>query len=187
MQGVHMYADNNDGRLPSIGLGFGEEANESQSWLTTMTKETGNSNITHCPEDQSPHWLTPVALLNRLRRNSYGGQAYLTGELEGKEEYNLMTRIPRPAATIFWVELIEVGPYAAVDHIDSDAWLPDLKANAAQQVYLTRHLGRANYGLVDGHSEPMAFEETCELKEPDSQLPDRPVWNHNKYDPVVGW
>jgi prepilin-type N-terminal cleavage/methylation domain-containing protein/prepilin-type processing-associated H-X9-DG protein len=187
MQGVLMYADNNDSRLPSIGLGYGEAQNAGASWLTTMVRETGNSNITHCPSDQSPHWNLIIPGVNRLRQNSYAGQAFLTGEVEGKEEFNKLTRVLHPSTTIFWCEIVETGPYASVDHVDCDLWPPDVKANASQQVFFNRHIGKANYGLLDGHTEPMVFEETCDIDLPHSQMPDHPKWNHNKYDPTVAW
>ncbi|MBI5763819.1 MAG: prepilin-type N-terminal cleavage/methylation domain-containing protein [Planctomycetes bacterium] len=187
IQGALMYADNNDGRLPSIGLGYGEDQDTSVSWLTVMIRETGNSQVTHCPSDTSPHWIQPIPELNRVRTNSYGGQAYLTGEVEGKEEFNILTRIPRPSATIVWVEIAEVGPYAGVDHVDPSDWLPNLKENAANQVFVTRHLGKANYGMADGHVEAMTFEETCDLDMAQSQIPENLIWRHNKYDPAIGW
>jgi prepilin-type N-terminal cleavage/methylation domain-containing protein/prepilin-type processing-associated H-X9-DG protein len=183
---VHMYADANDGRFPSVGLAHGGAVDESTAWINVAIREIGNRKVAQCPSDESPHWLVPAPGGDLRRRLSYATNFYTVGTLEGREEYNVMTRIRRPSTTIFWAELAEQGQYAAADHVHPETWFSSPRRLASEQVQLDRHLGRANYGYVDGHADPQPFEETYSINRRATQFPNI-AWIHNKYDPVVAW
>jgi prepilin-type N-terminal cleavage/methylation domain-containing protein/prepilin-type processing-associated H-X9-DG protein len=185
-ESVLMYADNNDGRLPTGGLAHGGSVDETAAWINTAARELGSDRISHCPSDQSPHWLTPVPESDQKRRMSYANNYYMQGTIEEREEFTVLTRIKRPATTIFWAELAEQGAFAAADHVHPETWFANPRVLAAQEVQLERHLARANYGFLDGHAEPQSFEDTYKINLQASQFPNI-VWHHNKYDPVAAW
>lgn len=185
-EAVHMYADANDGRFPSVGLAHGGNVDESAAWMNVMAKEYGSLGVTRCPADESPHWTQTVPGTDQRRRLSYASNYYTVGTLEAREEYNVLTRIKRPAATIFWVELAEKGDFAIADHVHPETWFASPRSLAEREVALARHLGRANYAMCDGHAESLPFEETYLINLPASSFP-RIAWSHNKYDPDVAW
>jgi prepilin-type N-terminal cleavage/methylation domain-containing protein/prepilin-type processing-associated H-X9-DG protein len=185
-ESVQMYADNNEGRLPTGGLAHGGSVNETAAWIHTARRELGDEKIVHCPSDQSPHWLRPPTGTTQQRRMSYANNFYMQGTLEGREEFTVMTRMKRPCSTIYWAELAEQGKYAVADHVHPEGWFSSPNRLAAEQVQLDRHLGKANYGFLDGHSEPQRFDETYSINRQATRFPNI-VWVHNKYDPVVAW
>jgi prepilin-type N-terminal cleavage/methylation domain-containing protein len=185
-ESLQMYADTNEGRLPTGGLAHGGTADESMAWINTAKRDLGDERIVHCPSDNSPYWLKPLEGTTQKRRMSYANNFYMTGAIEGREEYAVATRIPRPAATVYWVELVEQGDFAASDHVHPENWFANPLPLAKQEVQIDRHLNRANYGFVEGHVEPQKFEDTYKLNLAHSHFPNL-VWTHNKYDPKVGW
>lgn len=185
-QAVLMYADNQDGRLPDVGLAHGGSVNESAAWINAMKCELGNNDVARCPNDRSRHWLEPPAGTTELRRLSYASNYYLTGKVPGKEAYNVYTKVARPATTIFWAELTENGEYAVADHVHPETWFTNPTLLAGRQIEMTRHIGRANYGFVDGHAEPQRFEDTYSINLAATVFP-RIAWDHNKYDPTLAW
>lgn len=185
-ESVQMYADSNEGRLPTGGLAHGGSADESMAWINTARRDLGDEQIVHCPVDRSAHWLTSPTGTTQRRRMSYANNYYMQGTIEGREEFTVMTRMKRPCTTIYWAELAEQGKYAVSDHVHPETWFSSPKRLAAEQVQLDRHLGRANYGFLDGHSELQSFEDTYSINRQATQFPNI-VWFHNKYDPVVAW
>jgi prepilin-type N-terminal cleavage/methylation domain-containing protein/prepilin-type processing-associated H-X9-DG protein len=185
-QAIQMYADGNEGRLPSVGLAHGGSVDEGAAWINTMSKEYGALQVTRCPDDRSPHWTTVVEGTDQLRRMSYASNYYTVGTIEGREEFNVMTRVQRPSTTIFWVELAEDGEFAVADHVHPETWFASPRSLAAREVQYKRHVGRANYALLDGHAEPISFDDTYSINLAASRFP-KIAWNHNKYDPSVGW
>lgn len=185
-EAVQMYADNNEGRLPTGGLAHGGSVDESMAWINTARRELGDVRIAQCPSDQSPYWLRNVEGTNQKRRMSYANNYYTMGSIEGREEYTVLTRVPRPSSTIFWAELAEQGDFAVADHVHPENWFANPRVLAAYEVQLDRHLGRANYGFLDSHSEPQKFEDTYSMNLQASHFPNI-VWFHNKYDPIVAW
>lgn len=181
---VLMYTDTNDGRLPAVGLAHGGSVDEGNAWINTAAREIGNDKVTRCPDDRSPHWDTPVD--GQVRRLSYATNYYTVGLLEGREGCNVLTRIKRPSTTIMWGELAERGEYAAADHFHPETWFANPKALAAEQLTLDRHLGRANWGFLDGHVESLRFEETYDINLAASNFPNI-AWIHNRFDPEVAW
>jgi len=187
-EAVHMYADANDGRFPSVGLAHGGSVDEGAAWMNAASKEIGNLNVARCPADQSRYWTTPVPESSgqQLRRLSYATNYYTVGTIEEREEFNVLTRIKRPSTTIFWAELAEEGLFAAADHVHPETWFSNPRQFAAHEVQLDRHMGKANYGFVDGHAEIHTFEETYSINRAGTHFP-VVAWHHNKYDPTVGW
>ncbi len=187
-QATHMYADSNDGRFPTVGLAHGGSgADEQKAWINTMLSEYGDLRVTRCPSDESPHWTTPVpGTTDQYRRLSYASNFYMTGSLPETEDYLVLTRIRSAATTIYWVELAEKGEFAGADHIHPETWFSNPLPLASEELELTRHLGRANYALVDGHAEPFKFEQTYSIDFAASSFPNI-AWVHNRYDPKIGW
>jgi len=152
-----------------------------------MVKEYGDQRVVRCPSDASSHWTRPVpGTSNRYRRMSYASNYYMTGRLPGTEDLLVMTRIRRPARTIYWVELEEEGEFAGADHVHPESWLADPRRLASEEMEIGRHLNRANYALIDGHVEPFRFEQTYWIDVAASSFPDI-TWIHNRYDPRIGW
>jgi prepilin-type N-terminal cleavage/methylation domain-containing protein/prepilin-type processing-associated H-X9-DG protein len=185
-QAVQMYADNNEGKLPAAGLAHGGSVDEGNAWVNTMVKETGGSSVTRCPVDQSPYWNKPLEGTNQKRRLSYANNYYTVGTIEGKEEFNEMTRIKRPSATIYWAELAEEGGFAVADHVHPETWFLNPRIFAAREIQLERHIKRANYGMVDGHAEPQSFDDIYRIDTAHSSFPNI-AWIHNKFDPAIAW
>ncbi len=185
-QAMQMYVDANDGRFPTVGFAHGGLSDETTAWINVAAAEIGSAAVTRCPTDQSRHWTEPLPGTDRLRQLSYATNYYTTGSVVGREEYVVATRIPRPATTIFWVELAEDGNYAAADHVHPETWFANPRTLATREVQLERHSGRANYGLIDGHVEAMKFEATYQIDRANTQFP-RIAWTRNKYDPAAGW
>lgn len=181
-----MYADANEGHLPNVGLAHGGSIDEGNAWINSAIAEIGNAAVARCPDDRSPAWETPPPNTTVLRRVSYADNYYLSGNVEGREEFNVYTRIPRTAATIMWVELAEEGPYSVADHVHPENWFANPRSLASQEMQIDRHLGKANYAMADGHAEPFTFEQTYTIDLAASALPNI-VWSHNRFDPVVGW
>lgn len=187
-QALQMYADNNDGRFPTVGFAHGGAGVvEELAWYNTMVKEYGDQRVLRCPSDLSPHWTTPVSgSTNRFRLLSYASNYYMTGEIMGTQDLLVMTRIPRPSTTGYWMELAERGQFAAADHVHPETWFADPKRLASEEMEIERHDGRANYAMIDGHAEPRTFEQTYDIDIANSQLPNI-AWHHNIYDPRIGW
>ncbi len=181
-----MYADTHDGRLPAVGLAHGGSVDEGNTWLNTMKQDFGDKAVTRCPSDDSPHWTQPVAGTDQVRRLSYATNYYTVGTIEGKEDFNVLTRVSRASTTIFWAELAKEGAFAVADHVHPETWFANPRTLASYEVDIERHLGRANYGFVDGHSEPQRFEDTYSINLGASHFPNI-AWEHNKYDPGVAW
>jgi prepilin-type N-terminal cleavage/methylation domain-containing protein/prepilin-type processing-associated H-X9-DG protein len=190
---LNMYAQTNNNWLPEWGYSHGGgEAGAAHAWINTMGKDYGdNKNVLRCPKDESPYWSRP--LNGKLRRTSYATNYYLVvgGEdnplwtPEKPQAYNRLDWIKHPTSTLFFVELAEAGDYALSDHVHSESWVdfyPDQRQKATEAVNLDRHLGQANYGLVDGHAERLPFEKTYDIQ----QIRDDGVdWRYNKYDPTI--
>lgn len=187
-EAVHMYADANEGRFPSVGLAHGGSVDESTAWMTVASKEVGDLKVARCPADESRYWSTPLPDVTppQYRRLSYATNYYTVGTIEGREEFSLLTRIKRPATTIFWAELAEDGLFAAADHVHPETWFTNPRQFASHEVDLDRHMGKANYGFVDGHAEIFTFEETYSINRSGTHFPVI-AWHHNKYDPTVAW
>jgi prepilin-type N-terminal cleavage/methylation domain-containing protein/prepilin-type processing-associated H-X9-DG protein len=184
MLAVQMYTDDNDGRFPTAGLTHGGQADDlEKSWVTQIAEEYGKeADVVRCPSDKSPYWKQPLPD-GRLRRTSYGSSSYTVYPIGGKPPYTRYGLIPRPAATIFWVELAETGDFAAADHVHPENWwFGDSRELAAREVEHSRHLGNANYALMDGHAEPFRFDKTYKI-DPDGGFP--PRFLRNKYDPKI--
>ncbi len=191
-----LYADANRGWFPQWGYAHGGgEAAAPRAWLNTMEAEYGrNRGVLRCPSDRSRYWNVPFGEADppRLRKTSFASNFYLSEAdtpLRDRDghPYNRLDWITRPAATIYFVELTEEGAFALSDHVHPEQWdfyIPQEKQFVATQMALERHLGKANYGMVDGHVERLAFEKTFSLDGPssgDGHL----IWFHNKYDPTV--
>lgn len=190
----HMYAGSHDGRLITGGFvhggAQGSADREKASWYYTMRRAYGDTLVARCPSDQSPYWDQPLPGSDppSYRRVGYALNEYLTGTVEGWEEFNRIERVRRPATTIVFAELAETGGFAAGDHIHVELWLVNPLHEARQQIALDRHQGKANYTFADGHVETMAFEQTYKLRgitrDGARLVPD---WAHNRYDPKVGY
>jgi prepilin-type N-terminal cleavage/methylation domain-containing protein/prepilin-type processing-associated H-X9-DG protein len=194
---AYMYAESNRGWLPEFGyMHGGGEARAAYAWINTMAKEYGeNRNVLRCPADQSPHWTRPLKPDGPLRRTSYATNFYVAaGGIDSPlhwrdgHGYNRLDWIKRPAATILFVELAETGNYALADHVHPEGWetfYPYERREAGKQVMLERHAGRANYGLLDGHGERFAFEETYAIDPATIQPDEEVIWLVNKYEPTI--
>lgn len=190
---LHMYAQNHRGRLVSGGLSHGgaptTPALEARSWFHTMNREYRDRLVARCQGDRSPYWTTPLSGTEppSFRRVSYAVNDYLTGDVPGWEEYNLMQRVRRPATTVVFAELAGDTPWAVGDHFHVELWLLNPRYEAGLQMGLDRHLGKANYTFVDGHAATHVFESTYRVRDiqrVNGQLV--PDWGHNLYDPKVG-
>jgi prepilin-type N-terminal cleavage/methylation domain-containing protein/prepilin-type processing-associated H-X9-DG protein len=195
MQATFLYYQTHGDRLPSAGLTHGGQANdEERSWTHQMVADFGGQmDVLRCSSDTSRFWNTPVNPSEssenwRYRQSSYATNGYTAYAVaDGVPVYNRMEIIPRPATTIFWVELVaeHVGAsnYAAADHVHAESWWFGVPREVArEQVDLARHLDKANYAFLDGHAERLAFEETYQI-DPQTGFPIE-YWR-NYYDPEI--
>jgi prepilin-type N-terminal cleavage/methylation domain-containing protein/prepilin-type processing-associated H-X9-DG protein len=180
---THLYADANQGRFPTAGLSHGGEDDTERSWVEQLAVDYGkNREILRCPSDQSEHFDVPLPD-GRLRKTSYASNSYLALSVGGRDPFNSFERVRRSNTTIFWVEMAERGEFAAADHIHAeDWWFGDPAEIAAEQMAHRRHVGWANYAMVDGHVESLPFNSTYFIA-PDGGFP--PKFVRNKYDPLI--
>lgn len=181
---VLMYADANRDRLVTAGLAHGPGGaghQEQDAWINTLRAEYGNELLARCPSDRSPHWTEPLPD-GRLRRVSYGLNGYTVHRVGGVGPYDRLSVFKRPKWTIYLVELAETGEYAGADNIHPETWYVNPQPIAEQQVAIARHLGRANYSFIDGHTERLPFHKTYAI---DLEGGFPPVFIHNQYDPAL--
>lgn len=192
---VLMYTEANRGWFPQWGFAHGGgEAGAEHAWINTASREYGeNRNVLRCPTDRSPLWNQPARPGGPLRRTSYATNYYLvTGGEDNplwerdRIAYNRIDNVRHPSTTIFFVELAESGDFALSDHVHPHEWAdfyPEHEKQAATQVALARHMGRACYALVDGHAEALPFDRTFKIRTMVGG--DTPEWLFNKYDPTI--
>lgn len=187
---VLMYSDTNREHLVTAGLAHGNgDGNgdgdaghhEQDAWINTLRAEYGNELLARCPSDRSPHWTEPLPD-GDLRRVSYAVNGYTVHRFGNVGPYDRLSVFKRPNWTIYIVDLAETGEFAGADNIHPETWFVNPRAIAEQQVAIERHLGRANYSFIDGHTERLRFEKTYAI-DPAGGFP--PVFIHNKYDPAV--
>jgi prepilin-type processing-associated H-X9-DG protein len=179
----------------------GGDARREHSWITRMAAEYGHDeDILRCPADRSALRRTVLpgedeADVGPVRHTSYATNFYVAAggidnPLYGRDghAYNRLDWIRHPASTIHFVELAEEGDYALADHVHPenwDAYFPEERAVAAEQVMLDRHQRAANYGLIDGHVERLKYEQTYQIHEDFYGAAGEILWLQNKYDPTV--
>jgi prepilin-type N-terminal cleavage/methylation domain-containing protein/prepilin-type processing-associated H-X9-DG protein len=186
MMAVYLYAETNRGHFPTAGASHeGEDDHGEEGWIVQLADDYGKDTaIARCPMDESPAWTTPDPDDGHLRETSFATTAFLAFEIDGRGPYDRFEIIKRPSTTIFWVELVEQGEHAFLDHVDPDEWWMGEPAEiAAEEMQLRRHDGRENYAFVDGHVERAKFETTYKV---DSAASDPPKFLRNKYDPLIG-
>lgn len=200
---LHLYLSDYKDRFPQRGLSHGGQDDLDRSWVIQMARELGQSDdIRRCPSDKSPYWQEPYNDL--LRRSSYASNDFLTRVVDpgpggvrklpdGRDPFDRVDRVHNPTRTIFWVELAEqvrdpVTAYVTSDHVHPELWIggnaDEVRTAALQMVEYNLHLGRANYGFVDGHANPERFEDTFSY-DLSKSTEDNIYWIHNLYDPDV--
>lgn len=184
----HMYASAFNGMLVDYGLAHGGSVDEDTTWFNSLRREYGNQLVARCPEDRSPYWTEPFPQTTQRRRVSYGVNEYLTGRLPGYERYRRLDVIRRPATTILFCELTQLGEYAVSDHVHPLNWMLNPLVEARKQIEPELHSGRANYVFADSHAEPQRFEQTFKVNGR-SRIGASMVfdWAHNMYDPKIGY
>jgi prepilin-type N-terminal cleavage/methylation domain-containing protein/prepilin-type processing-associated H-X9-DG protein len=190
---VHTYANDYHGLLITAGLAHGGSVDEHAAWTNTLRDYYTDPAILRCPSDKSPYWEMPVPATDppQKRRTSYASNYYTVKAIGGRGPYDRLSKIRTPASTIHMVELTaglqpDQVPYAVADHVHPESWLLNPRHMAGQQIDLDRHLDRANYSFLDGHAQPLTFEETYSYMV-DQGASGGPgiVWQHNKYDPAI--
>lgn len=204
---VTLYAEDNNGWYPSWGFAHGGAGTPLNSWIAKLGPEycavwdPNDPNqsappanyLLRCPSDRSPHWGEKIG--KQVRQSSYASNYML---VDGAF-YNRTRFVTKPSTTCFWVELVDENVknqgYPVADHVHPDNWTQNLvfatsdkqlKELAAVEVALERHAGRANYAMLDGHVERLAFEKTfsCDFANTNVLL-NKFSWFYNKYDPTV--
>jgi prepilin-type N-terminal cleavage/methylation domain-containing protein/prepilin-type processing-associated H-X9-DG protein len=195
--GTVMYAQCNHDTLPSVGMSHGSHTVDEQgSWFRQLQKYCKVDDIYRCPCDRSPWWDQPLPGGTRVRKVSFATNYYVSGKYEEPtgeyRQFNRLSRIPRPAAVIFAVELAEGNDralgsdhweFGAADHVHPDEWLIDPVNKPREQMALDRHSGQANYTFLDGSAAKLPFLKTYELNP--ASKPGKLRWQANKYDPKV--
>lgn len=210
---VTTYLQQNGERFPTVGFGHGGASNSAASWVTLLGADYGRrggdtrgsgastmllsevADIRRCPTDQSPFFGKPniVAGEPLWRQASYASSYFFeiddeeARELFGKQRaFQSLGRVVRPASTIYWGELIEVGEYATSDHVHPELWLSNPQVEPGRQLAMGRHRKRENYAMVDGHAESLPFIQTYQLDPASSDIfTGTLVWFVNKWDPDV--
>jgi prepilin-type N-terminal cleavage/methylation domain-containing protein/prepilin-type processing-associated H-X9-DG protein len=186
-----MYADRYNGHLITAGMPHGGNVDEDVAWINTLQTEYQNPLVARCPSDKSIYWHVPVPPANVYRRASYALNYYLDPKiaLANRGPYDRQEAVRRPSSTVLLVELVEhtedptaATDYAASDHVHPEEWWSDPERKAGQQVYLKRHVDKANYLFVDGRAVPYKFKQTYEI---DLSGGFPPKFLQNKYDPDI--
>ncbi|MFO0872799.1 MAG: prepilin-type N-terminal cleavage/methylation domain-containing protein [Phycisphaerales bacterium] len=186
-QGMFMYATDNRGLLPDVGLPHGGLGFPEQSFITTVKPYCDNALVLHSPLDDSPHWPSgqggqgiPVpGTTNTLRVTSYGMNDYLSrtfspaAAIDPALAADRLAKVPSPAATVMLVCMATEGEYAGSDHPHVEQWwvnqaAPNLPPVQAASQLATSAAGgqpksfdaRSNWGFVDGHVATLPFGDT---------------------------
>jgi prepilin-type N-terminal cleavage/methylation domain-containing protein/prepilin-type processing-associated H-X9-DG protein len=195
------YALDNKGWLIQAGFAHaGAGANEEVAWFNTLQQYYQNKLVVRCPSDDSAYWDQPAPGSNppARRRTSYGINNFLDLTLQPwgpgftnppSIRFTNLNRIPRPGATIQFVEMAYAGDFAAADHPHVENWaLPEetdwhtskAAIRAAGQLEINAHGTRrksfesvANYGFLDGHAETLRFHDVFESMK------------RNRFDPAI--
>ena len=181
-QAQWMYASENN--MEIVQSGYSHDGGQTfipLAWLTTLQQYYANKLLTKCPADFSPYWApadggtgacVPNSNPPQYRLTSYGINNFLDLEtIPWGGPYYKINQVPRPFATVQFLEMAQQGDFAGSDHVHVENWdarfSPNLApARAAANMELNVHGGppaawgsRANYTYLDGHAETGAFQD----------------------------
>jgi prepilin-type N-terminal cleavage/methylation domain-containing protein len=187
-----IYTEENNGHMIQAGLAHtGATAAPEVAWVNTLQAYYGNKLLARCPSDYSPYWFpehggagTPVPGISppAFRRTSYGINNFLDTDLcpYPLGGYPKLSAVPRPGATVLFLEMAQFGGFAAADHPHVENWGPNPPVLAASQLQTDVHGGRAksnnarsNFGFLGGHAETARFGNVYDSLQ------------HNAFDPAV--
>lgn len=189
-----LYASENRGYLVQAGMGHGgAHANEELTWFNVLQRYGSNSLVPRCPSDTSPFWETPITTGGSaaLRRTSYGINDFLDRDLcpwgPGFSPvptgglYVKISQVRRTSVTIQFLEMAQLGDFAAADHPHIENWAgTNVPASAAKGAQINAHSTAApawdsvaNWGFLDGHAESLRFSEVFRS------------FNQNRFDPAI--
>ncbi len=182
MTAVLGYAYDFEDVLPSASS---YNSSSQASWFYDLGEylTTDVSTLARCPDDRSELWEQAHQPSGFFRRSSYATNFFLSGRLTQFEMYRKLSAIQRPVQTVLPAELAEEGEYATSDHYHPELWLVDPANEAGEQLSLTRHLGKSNWGHLDGHVETLGLDAVYQL-DPESRLGNI-IWIANRLNPEV--
>jgi prepilin-type N-terminal cleavage/methylation domain-containing protein/prepilin-type processing-associated H-X9-DG protein len=152
--GVHMYINDNDGRLPSYRMGE-TGALQNTKWQHQITPYIKNSNIYLCPSGAKTYGSSNAATTSHYGWNWY----YLFGNWHSttSDRVRIIDEVTHPAETICIGEKV-AGPFGGVIY-------PPLNQSYIEDYVLTNnavriHNGGSNYAFLDGHAKWLSADET---------------------------
>ena len=170
------------------------DLDDELSWLVALSPYAEEGIVSRCPSDTSPHWPggIPVDGIDDdgdhdhdddgdddhepgYRRTSYGINNYLSisAAPEGHERrWVKITQIKGSSNVVQFLEMAELGPFAASDHPDIhelDTTSEEPFEHASEMLAIGMHQrdgqrqvpgprSKANYGFLDGHAETRSFD-----------------------------
>lgn len=202
-----IYLTEENGAFVDVGLSHGSSIGLTRelSWVQTLERVYGTPLIRKSPLDDSPHWPPGDELIRRgmspdtagagvpvpgmvddfpWRRTSYGMNNLLSrssGAFNSQTgrafEFDRLSLVPRPSATVFFMFMAKEGEFAGADHTHVETWqFRDLwqvvPRNAAGEVQINAVSGpqaafesRSNYSFVDGHAATHAFSDVWQRRD----------------------
>ncbi len=142
-----LYADDHDEQLPQSSHQRNPATGQRLSWVGTLEPYALSTKVYKCPSDQ-----------NDARLYSFAINDYVTYRPAGLPtlEFHRTTSIPHPTDTLLFGEKSDGSDFVDHYHFAQDGYDTN---NFSFEVAVERHLSGANYLFVDGHVEPLNWED----------------------------
>lgn len=195
------YQATNTDHFVDVGLPHGGYGDEAASFAEVLGRYTDDI-VMKSPLDTSPHWPWEVGGEGRgveddgggpLRRTSYGMNNYLSRNyspmvaLYGPgHAADRVAKVRRPERIVCFLHMTPAGDFAVSDHPHVESWgagdepwqlaSRQIAISAAEGADVIDPLATSNYGMLDGSTATIRFEDLYETSQrnafdPSASLP----------------